>query len=154
MESKTKTVLNREAFRDYAVLETFEAGIELKGSEVKSIRDGQISLKDSFARVDVDSGEVLLYNVHISPYAQASYQNVEPTRIRKLLLHKSQIIRLAGEISQKKLTLVPLKLYFNHRGKVKMELALAKGKRFFDKRADLKQREVDLEVKRVMRRKR
>ncbi|MDP3142756.1 MAG: SsrA-binding protein SmpB [Candidatus Omnitrophota bacterium] len=152
MESKTKSVLNREAFRDYAVLETFECGIELKGSEVKSVRAGEVSLKDSFARVD--DGEVLVYNVHINPYFQASYQNVEPTRIRKLLLHKNQIIRIWGETSQKKLTLIPLKLYFNHRGKVKMELALAKGKRFFDKRADLKQREVALEVKRIMRRKR
>jgi SsrA-binding protein len=152
MESKTKSVLNREAFRDYAVLETFECGIELKGSEVKSIRAGEASLKDSFARVD--DGEVLVYNIHISPYFQASYQNVEPTRVRKLLLHKNQIIRIWGETSQKKLTLIPLKIYFNKRGKVKIELALAKGKRLFDKREDLKQREIDLEVKRVMRRRR
>lgn len=152
MESKTKSVLNREAFRDYAVLETFECGIELKGSEVKSIREGKVSLKDSFARID--NGEVLMYNAHISPYAQASYQNVEPTRVRKLLLHKNQIIRLWGEISQKKFTLIPLKIYFNKRGKVKVELALAKGKRLFDKREALKKREIELEVKRAMRRKR
>jgi len=152
MENHAKTISNREAFRDYAVLETLECGIELKGSEVKSIRDGKANLKDSFARVE--AGEVLLYNVHISSYAQASYLNVEPTRPRKLLLHRNQILRLAGEVSQKKFTLIPLKFYFNKRGKVKVELALAKGKRLFDKREDLKQREIDMEVKRVMRRRR
>jgi SsrA-binding protein len=150
MEDHPKSVQNREAFRDYAVLETLECGIELKGSEVKSIRDGKVNLKDSFARID--KGQVLLYNVHIAPYAQASYLNVEPTRVRRLLLHKNQIQRLLGETSQKKLTLVPLKLYFNHRGRVKVELGLAKGKRAFDKRQDLKKREIDMEVKKVMRR--
>lgn len=152
MENHPKTIRNREAFRDYAVLETLECGIELKGSEVKSIRDGKVNLKDSFARID--NGQVLLYNVHIAPYAQASYLNVEPTRVRRLLLHKAQILRLLGETSQKKLTLVPLKFYFNRKGRVKVELGLAKGKRFFDKRQDLKKREVDREVKRVMRRRR
>jgi len=150
MESKTKSISNREAFRDYAVLETLECGIELKGSEVKSIREGKATIKDSFARID--NGEVLLYNVHISPYAQASFLNVEPMRIRKLLLHKNQINHLAMETAQKKLTLIPLKFYFNKREKVKVELGLAKGKRLFDKREDLKQREIDLEVKRIMRR--
>lgn len=152
MESKVKAITNREALRDYTILETLECGIELKGSEVKSIRDGKANLKDSFARIE--NGEALLYNVHVSPYAQASYLNVEPTRIRKLLLHKNQILRLFSEISQKRLALIPLKLYFNAKGKVKLELALAKGKRLFDKREDLKKREVELELKRIMRRKR
>lgn len=144
-------ITNREAFRDYAVLETFECGIELKGSEVKSIRAGEANLKDSFARVE--NGEVLLYNAHISPYAQASYLNVEPLRVRKLLLHKGQILRLAQETAQKGLTLVPLKFYFNQRGRLKVELALAKGKKKFDRRQDIKKKEIEREIKRALRRK-
>jgi len=142
------TVTNRKAFRDFDVLETFEAGIELKGSEVKSIRDGRVNLTDSFARLD--KREVLLYNAHISPYVQASYMNVEPTRVRKLLLHKKQIERLSSALSQKGLTLVPLKIYFNSRGFAKIELALCKGKKLYDKREDLKKRETDLETRRIM----
>ncbi|MFZ5800755.1 MAG: SsrA-binding protein SmpB [Candidatus Omnitrophota bacterium] len=145
-----KAVTNRQAFRDYAVLETFECGIELKGSEVKSIRAAEANLKDSFARVE--NGEVLLYNAHISPYAQASYLNVEPLRVRRLLLHKAQIFRLAQETAQKGLTLVPLKFYFNSRGVVKVELALAKGKKKFDRREDLKRKEIDREIRRALRR--
>jgi SsrA-binding protein len=147
-----KKIHNREAFRDYAVLETLECGIALKGSEVKSVREGQVSLKDSFARVE--KGEVLLFNVHIAAYAQASYLNVEPLRVRKLLVHKEQIARLYSEVSQKKLALIPLKFYFNSRGRVKVELALAKGKRAFDRRQDLKKREVDREIKRALSRRR
>jgi SsrA-binding protein len=147
-----KKIHNREALRDYAVLETLECGIALKGSEVKSVRDGQVSLKDSFARIE--NGEVLLYHVHISPYAQASYLKVEPLRVRKLLVHKGQILRLAQETAQKGLTLIPLKFYFNSRGRVKVELALAKGKRAFDRREDLKKRELDREIKRALRHRR
>ena len=116
------TVTNRKAFKDFDVLETIECGVELKGSEVKSIRDGRINLNDSFARLD--KGQFFLYNSHISPYAQASYMNVEPTRVRKLLLHKKQITRLTGQLTQKGLTLIPLKVYFNARGFAKIELAL------------------------------
>ena len=141
-------VTNRKAFKDFDVLETVECGVELKGSEVKSIRDGKINLNDSFARLD--KGQVLLYNTHISPYAQASYMNVEPTRVRKLLLHKKQITRLTGQLTQKGLTLVPLKVYFNARGFAKIELALCKGKKLYDKREDLKKRETDLEMRRAM----
>ncbi|MBU1999198.1 MAG: SsrA-binding protein SmpB [Candidatus Omnitrophota bacterium] len=140
---------NRKAFRDYVVLETLECGIELKGGEVKSIRDGRMNLEDSFARID--KGEMSVYNIHISPYTQASYMNVEPTRVRKLLLHKRQIIRLMGKVTQKGLTLVPLKLYFNERGFAKIELGLCKGKKLFDKREDIKRREVDLTMRRAMR---
>ncbi|OGX17730.1 MAG: SsrA-binding protein, partial [Omnitrophica WOR_2 bacterium RBG_13_44_8b] len=133
---------NRKAGRDYEILETFEAGIELKGSEVKSARDGKVNLNDSFARID--GSEVILYNTHISPYAQASYLNVDPIRARRLLLHKKQIRKLSGQLTQKGLTLIPLKAYFNERGFVKLELAICKGKRLYDKRETIKRRELDL----------
>jgi SsrA-binding protein len=139
---------NRKAHRDYAVLETFECGIELKGSEVKSIRAGRINLEDSFARID--NNQVILYNVHISPYEQASYLNVDPVRPRRLLLHKNQIRKLTGQVAQRGLTLVPLRTYFSERGFVKMELALCKGKKFYDKREDIKRREADLGMRRIL----
>ena len=142
---------NPSAFRDYQVLQTYEVGIELRGSEVKSIRLGRVNLKDSFARIEY--AEVFLYNCHISPYEQASFFNVDPIRRRKLLLHKAQIRRLIGQTAQKGLTLVPTKLYFK-RGFVKIELALAKGKRLFDKRRAIKKREEELELRRALRRKR
>jgi SsrA-binding protein len=143
---------NRDGFRDYDILEALECGIELRGSEVKSARDGRVNLKDSFARVDKD--EVVLYNMHISPYAQASYLNVEPTRVRRLLLHRKQISKLAGQVNQRGCTLVPLKIYFNDKGLVKVELALAKGKKHYDKREDIKRRETDLAVRRAIRNRR
>ncbi|MDD4894826.1 MAG: SsrA-binding protein SmpB, partial [Candidatus Omnitrophica bacterium] len=104
---------NRKAHRDYVVLETMECGIELKGSEVKSLRAKQMSLEDGFARIE--KKEVILYNIHISPYSEASYLNVEPKRPRKLLLRKNQIEKLSGQIAQRGFTLVPLKAYFNDR---------------------------------------
>lgn len=139
---------NKKAYRDYKVLETIECGIELKGSEVKSIRAGKINFEDSFARVE--NNQVTMYNTHISPYEQASYLNVEPTRPRRLLLHQAQITRLAGQVAQKGFTLVPLKVYFNERGFAKIELALCKGKKLYDKRKSIKRREIDLEVRRVI----
>jgi SsrA-binding protein len=142
---------NRKAYRDYEVLESLEAGIELKGSEVKSLRQKKINLDDSFARFEAN--EVFLYNAHISHYTEASYLNVDPDRPRKLLLHKNQIQRIIGKLTQKGLTLIPLKVYFNARGFVKVELALCKGKRLYDKRQSIKQRETDREVRRAMRRK-
>ena len=144
-------VTNRKAYRDYTILETLECGIELKGSEVKSIRAGRINLEDSFARIEND--QVILYNTHISPYEEASYLNVEPVRQRRLLLHGSQIKKLSGEVFQKGLTLVPLKAYFSERGFVKVALALCKGKKLYDRRADVKKRETDLDMRRAMRRK-
>ncbi len=143
---------NHKAYRDYEIVETLECGIELKGPEVKSIREGRITLNDSFARAD--KGEVVLYNAHISPYAQASYLNTEPTRERKLLLHRKQIEKLADKLTQKGFTLVPLKAYFNQRGLVKIELGLGKGKRLFDKREDIKRRESDLAVRRLIKNRR
>jgi SsrA-binding protein len=144
---------NRKAYRDYEILERFECGLELKGSEVKSIRAGQINLEDSFARID-ENQEVILYNAHISPYEQASYLNVVATRPRKLLLHKAEIERLATKINQKGFTLVPLSIYFNSRGFAKAELALCKGKKVYDKRQTVKRREVDLEVRRALKNRR
>jgi SsrA-binding protein len=139
---------NRKAHRDYAVLETFECGIELKGSEVKSLRDGKINLNDSFARIE--QNDVILYNTHISPYSQASYLNVESTRPRRLLLHRNQIRKIAGQLAQRGLTLIPLKVYFNDRGFAKIELAICKGKKLYDKREDIKRRESELEMRRVL----
>lgn len=143
---------NKKALRDYAILEQEEAGIELVGSEVKSLRQAKASLDESFARIE--GSQVLLYNLHIAPYEQASYLNVEPTRVRRLLLHRSQISKLKEKTAQRGLTLIPLKLYFNKRGKVKVELALAKGKKTYDRREDIKRREADLAMRRIIKNKR
>lgn len=145
-------VTNRKAYRDYEVLESLESGIELKGSEVKSLRAGKINLDDSFARPEKE--ELFLYNAHISNYTEASYLNVDPDRIRKLLLHKGQIQRIIGKLTQKGLTLIPLKVYFNDRGFVKIELALCKGKKLYDKRESVKRRETDKLLRRVIKNRR
>lgn len=139
---------NRQAHRDYAILETFEVGIELHGNEVKSLREKRVNFKDSFARVD--KREVLLYNLHITPYKYTTYEDIDPVRTRKLLLHKTQIRRLIGQTSEKGLTLIPLKMYFK-RGFAKVELALAKGKRLYDKRESIRRRESDRSIQRIMR---
>lgn len=143
---------NRKAYRDYNILENIECGIELKGSEVKSLRDGRVNLNDSFARID--GNEVILYNTHISPYAQASYLNVESTRPRRLLLHKKQILRLIGQLTQKGLTLVPLKVYFNDRGFAKVELGLCRGKKLYDRRQDIKRREAEGQMRQALKHRR
>ena len=139
---------NRRATFDYTILDSLEAGIELKGTEVKSLRTSKASLSDSFARVE--NGEIFLYNMYISPYAFGNIYNPDPVRPRKLLLHRNQIKRLAGEVSTKKLALIPLKLYFKE-GIVKMELALAKGKKHYDKRETIKKRESERELRKRMR---
>lgn len=141
---------NREARHNYHILESVEAGIELKGAEVKSLREHRANLKDSFARVE--DGEVYLYNMHISPYPQAGKFNPDPKRRRKLLLHNTEIKRLLGQLTQKGLTLIPLRLYFK-RGLVKVELALAKGKKLYDKREAIRRREADRELRRALRKK-
>ncbi len=140
---------NRKAYRDYEVLESLESGIELKGSEVKSLRAAKINLNDSFARFE--GAEIFLYNAHISHYAQASYLNVDADRPRKLLLHKKQLQRINGKLTQKSLTLIPLKIYFNERGFAKVELALCKGKKIYDRREDIKRRETDRQMRRTLR---
>ncbi len=139
---------NRKALRDFEIMETVECGIELKGSEVKSIRAKKINLEDSFARVE--NNQITLYNTHISPYEEASYLNADPVRARRLLLHKGQIVKLAAQTAQKGFTIVPLRVYFNERGFAKMELALCKGKKLYDKRQDLKKRETNLEMRRAL----
>jgi SsrA-binding protein len=145
----TKVVAsNRRARHDYDVLDTFECGIVLTGSEVKSIRDGKIQLKDSFARVQ--DGEVWLHGVHVSPYAYAHGPNAhDPDRSRKLLLHRAEIDELNGRTQQESLTLVPLAVYFKD-GRAKVELALAKGRRRYDKRQAIAKRDADREAARAM----
>ncbi len=139
---------NRKARYDYHIEETYETGIALLGSEVKSIRQGRANLRDSFAAFE--RGELFLHNCHISPYAQASRFNPDPLRPRKLLMHREQIRRLLGKVEEKGLTLVPLSLYLRGRH-VKVELALARGKKQYDRREDIKRREADREVARASR---
>ena len=146
----TKVVAsNRRARHDYDILETFECGIVLTGSEVKSIRDGKIQLKDSYARVQ--DGEVWLHGVHVSPYAYAHGDNAhDPDRARKLLLHRSEIDELTGRTQQESLTLVPLAIYFRE-NKAKVELALARGRRRYDKRQAMAERDAKRETERALR---
>jgi len=139
---------NKKAFRDYILSEKWECGIELRGGEVKSIRDGGVNFKDSFARIE--EMEVYLYSLHIQPYKQA-LSDEEPDRRRKLLLHKKEIKKLIGKSSEKNLTLIPTKMYFNNRGFAKVEIALGKGKKMFDKRDAVKKRDIDLDIKRATR---
>jgi SsrA-binding protein len=136
---------NKKAFFNFELLETFEAGISLLGSEVKSIREGRISLKESYA--EVKGGEVFLLHCHISPYEAANRFNHEPRRERKLLLHKKEIKRLTGKIKEKGLTLVPTKVLINAKGKVKVEISLAKGKRTYQKKEVIKERDIQREVR-------
>ncbi len=135
---------NRKAFHDYHILETFEAGVALLGTEVKGIREGQANLRDSFARVE--GGEVWLYNVHINPYSHRGYVDHDPRRKRRLLLHKHEIRKLIGKTVEKGLTLVPTRLYFKN-GKIKVSLALARGKQDHDKRETVRRREIDRETR-------
>lgn len=137
---------NRRARHDYTILDTYEAGVALMGTEVKSLRLGRASLVDSFATID--DGEVFLRGLHIPEYIRGSWTNHEPRRTRKLLLHRGEIERLIGKIREGGLTLVPMALYFSD-GKVKLELALARGKRSYDKRADLAKRDADREIQRA-----
>jgi SsrA-binding protein len=141
---------NRKARHDYHILDKFEAGIVLKGTEVKSLRAAKASMKDSYARIE--GGEIFLHNFHISHYEKGSYFNHDPLRIRKLLLHKKEIRKLTGKVEERGLTLVPLKIYFS-RGKAKIEIALAKGKKQYDRREDIARRDVQREMEREYRRK-
>ncbi len=148
MKNKSRDLItNRKARHDYHILETFEAGIALVGTEVKSLREGKGNLKDSFARVE--NGELFLYNMHISPYEKGNIFNEDPLRTRKLLMHKKEIHRLAGQVKEKGLTLIPLKVYLNERGLIKVELALAKGKALYDKREDIKRRDANREMEKA-----
>jgi SsrA-binding protein len=138
---------NKKARHEYAILDSYECGVVLMGTEVKSLRLGRASLSDAFATID--DGEVYLHNVHIPEYAFGSWTNHTPRRVRKLLLHKAEILRLIGKTKESGLTLVPLSLYFSE-GKVKVELALARGKKTWDKRQDLARRDADREVSRAL----
>lgn len=151
MQEKTERELaqanvaeNRKAFHDYHILETFEAGIALLGTEVKAIREGRVNLRDSFA--SVDNGEVYLHNVNISPYSHRGYADHEPLRRRKLLLHKDEIRKLIGRTVEKGLTLVPLRMYFK-KGRVKVAVSLARGKKAYDKRETIKRRDAERETR-------
>lgn len=139
---------NRKAFHDYFIEERYEAGIMLQGTEVKSLREGRVNLQDSYA--SVRGSEVFLHQCHISPYSHGNIMNHDPTRVRKLLLHKAEIHKLLGKTQQKGLTLVPLRIYFTKRGHAKVELGLAKGKKLYDRRETIKSREAGREVQRAI----
>jgi len=139
---------NRKARHDYEILETFEAGMVLTGSEVKSLRAGRANLKDSYARID--RGEAFLLNAHISPYAAASHFGHEPERNRKLLLHRSEIDKLNGRIQERGLTVIPLKIYFKN-GRAKVLIGVGRGKKSYDKRESIKKREMERDADRAMR---
>ncbi|NOZ55703.1 MAG: SsrA-binding protein SmpB [Calditrichaeota bacterium] len=148
-EGEKTVVTNRKARHQYHILETIEAGIVLQGTEVKSLRQGKVNLGDAYAKIK--DGEIWLVEMHISPYEQGNVFNHEPRRPRKLLLHKREIKRLIGKVQERGLTLIPLRIYFK-RGKAKVELALAKGKKLYDRREDIKRRDEEREVSRSLRR--
>ena len=146
-ENKIIIAQNKKAFRDFFILNTYEAGIVLEGCEVKSIRDHRLNLKDSYSRIR--GNQLLLYNMHISPYSKSRTEDINPTRIRRLLMHRREINKIAGKLTDRSLTLVPLKVYMK-KNKVKVELALAKGKVKRDKRRDIQDREHKIEIKRAL----
>ena len=147
LEDKVIIARNRKAFRDFFILNTYEAGIVLEGCEVKSIRNHRLNLKDSYGRIR--NNELLLYNMHISPYSKSRTEDINPTRTRKLLMHRREIDRIAGKLTDRSLTLVPLRVHMV-KNKVKVELALAKGKARRDKRRDIQNRAHELEIKRAL----
>ncbi|HHY13792.1 MAG TPA: SsrA-binding protein SmpB [Thermoanaerobacterales bacterium] len=140
-------ITNRKARHDYHIEETFEAGIVLTGTEVKSLRDGRGNLKDSYAMIR--NGELFLHNMHISAYDPGNRFNHDPTRTRKLLMHKREILRLHGFVKTRGYAIVPLRVYVNERGFVKIEIALAKGKKLYDKRHDIAKRDAERELRRA-----
>jgi SsrA-binding protein len=140
--------VNKKAFHNYEILETIEAGLSLMGSEVKSIREGKVSLKDAY--VGIRGGEAFLLNSHISPYAHASINNHEPERERKLLLHRGEIMKLHRKVKERGLSIIALKLYFNKKGVVKLEIGLAKGKRLWEKKQKIKDRDIKREADREL----
>lgn len=148
-QSKPSTRLvcqNKKAYHDYEIFETFEAGMALMGTEVKSLREGRANLKDSYAKVK--KGEVFLHGLHISPYSHAFYDNHDPERVRKLLLHSYEIKRIIGKTQEKGFALIPLKIYFSG-GRAKVEIAIARGKKLYDKRESIKKKEERREIDRM-----
>jgi SsrA-binding protein len=150
-EGETLIADNRKAFFDYHILETFEAGVVLSGTEVKGIREGKANLRESYARVE--NGEVWLYKAHINPYSHRGYVDHDPKRRRKLLLHRSEIRKLIGRTVEKGLTLVPTRMYFKN-GRVKVALGLARGKQLHDKRETIKRRETERETRAMVKERR
>ena len=142
---------NRKAYNDFEILDKYEAGIELRGSEVKSAKRGSFNLKDSYCRIK--NGEIFLVNSYIAPYEQATYNNHEPKRTRKLLMHKKEIIRIHSKVKERGLTIIPLKVYLNERGLIKVEIALAKGKRKYEKKQKLKEKAIKREIDRYLKKK-
>ena len=138
---------NRKAYHDYHIEETYEAGVALTGTEIKSVRAGSVNLRDSYAQVR--NGEMWLINMHVAPYEPASRQNVDPYRDRRLLLHHKEIMRLAGRVQEKGFTLVPLRMYLK-KNRAKVEIGLARGKRMYDKREAIAKRETDREIRRAV----
>ena len=142
---------NKKAYHDYFILETYEAGIELFGTEVKSVRAGKLNLKDSWC--NIVNGEMLANGVHISPYEQGNHFNRDPLRPKRLLLHKKEILKLFGTVKQEGLALVPLSVYFNDKGKAKMQIGLCKGKKNYDKREAQAKKDAQRDIERGMRQK-
>lgn len=143
-----KLAENRKAYHDYFIIEKFEAGIVLTGTEMKSLRRRRLNLKDSYGTIR--NGEIFLDSVHISPFEEGNIYNHDPLRSRKLLMHKKEIMRLIGKIKEEGLTLIPLSFYINDNGKVKVELALAKGKKLYDKRDSIAKKEAERQIQRVL----
>jgi SsrA-binding protein len=151
MTERAPSLQNRKAFHDFFILESVEAGIALAGCEVKSIRNGKANLQDSFGRVE--KNQIFLYGMHISPYEQGNRYNPDPTRARKLLLHRNEIEKLTARVQEKGLALVPVKLYFK-KGKVKIQLAVGKGKNVSDKRDKLREKEANRDIDRALKNRR
>lgn len=145
-ESQRLIANNKKAFHDYFIDETYEAGIALHGTEVKSLRMGKCSIKESFVRIE--DGEVYIYGMHVSPYEKGNIFNKDPMRVKKLLLHKYEINKLSGKIKEKGYTLVPIQVYFKE-GKVKVEIGLARGKKLYDKREDIARKDQKREAERA-----
>lgn len=139
---------NKKAYHDFFIEETYEAGIVLTGTEIKSVRQGKVSIKESYAKIH--NGEMMLYGMNISPYEQGNRYNVDPLRDRKLLLHKQEIRKLIGYITMKGLTIVPLKMYINEEGRAKVEIGVARGKKNYDKRDDIAKRDAQRDMDRKM----
>jgi SsrA-binding protein len=139
---------NRKAFHEYEILDKFEAGIQLTGSEVKSIRAGQVNLKDAY--IDIRNQEAYLLNSHISPYEKSSFENHEPERERKLLLHKQELQKMDKKVKTRGVTIIPLNMHFNPKGLVKLEIAIAKGKRVHEKKQKIKERDIKREIDREL----
>lgn len=140
---------NKKARHEYFIEDVYEAGIVLTGTEIKSIRQGKVNIKESYA--GIEGGEAMIYGMNISPYDHGNIFNVDPLRPRKLLLHKKEILKILGALTQEGLTLVPLRLYINEKGKAKLEIAIAKGKKLYDKRADIAKRDADRRMQQARR---